>query len=77
MAGSVSGERTHEETFCSGGTEILVAAPPKAMCDVPERYGERVSNSQKLFGAMKNITFDISHALHSCPFGAKKTPIDG
>ena len=57
ITGSVSGERTHEGdagAFCSGGTEILMEATQKAMRDVLERYGERVSNSQKLRDAMKN-----------------------
>ena len=56
VTGTVSGERTHEGEagmFCSSGTEVLMSATQKAMRDVLERYGERVSNSQKLREAVK------------------------
>lgn len=56
LTGSVSGERTHEDSvyLCSQATEVINIAAQKAMRDVLERYGERVSNSQKLRDAMKN-----------------------
>lgn len=56
VTGSVSGERSFEGqagAFCGGGTEILMEATQKAMRDVLERYGERVSNSEKLRKACK------------------------
>lgn len=56
VTGTVSGERSHEGeagAFCSSGTETLMEATQKAMRDVLERYGERVSNSEKLRKACK------------------------
>lgn len=57
VTGTVSGERSYEGeagAFCSSGTDTLMQATQKAMRDVLERYGERISNSEKLRKACKN-----------------------
>lgn len=56
ITGTISSERTHEDSIylCSQATEVINIASQKAMRDALERYGERISNSQKLRDAIKS-----------------------
>ena len=52
---TVSSERTYEEniSLCSHASKSINSAVQKSMRDALERYGERISNSEKLREAIK------------------------